>query len=55
MPSVLRKPLTLFALVLLGQFVFMLIGQADQRLTLLNGLLATGIAGSVAAEVTTEY
>jgi PAS domain S-box-containing protein len=48
MLSVLRKPLTLFALVLLGHFVFMLIGQADARLTIVNGLLATVIAGSVA-------
>ena len=48
MLSALRKPLALFALVLLGQFAFMLFSQGGPQLSILNGLLAAVIAGSVA-------
>jgi diguanylate cyclase (GGDEF)-like protein/PAS domain S-box-containing protein len=48
MLSVLRKPVALFAMVLLGQFAFMLFSQGGPQLSILNGLLAAVIAGSVA-------
>ena len=48
MLSALRKPLALFALVLLGQFAFMLFSQGGPQLSIPNGLLAAVIAGSVA-------
>ncbi len=48
MLSALRKPLALFAMVLLGQFAFMLVSQGGPQLSILNGLLAAVIAGSIA-------
>ena len=48
MLSALRKPVALFAMVLLGQFAFMLFSQGGPQLSILNGLLAAVIASSVA-------